>query len=47
VQQLQQLQPKARFSVLAKASHAPFISHRLEFLSWLVDWLISTELSCD
>ncbi|KKO48486.1 pimeloyl-BioC--CoA transferase [Arsukibacterium sp. MJ3] len=47
VQQLQQLQPKARFSVLAKASHAPFISHRLEFLSWLVSWLTSTELSCD
>lgn len=39
VPQLQKLQPQARFHVLAKASHAPFISHRAEFLVWLNNWL--------
>lgn len=39
VQALQQLQPQAQFSILAKASHAPFISHRAGFLSWLNNWL--------
>lgn len=32
---LQALQPQARFTVLPKASHAPFISHPAEFCSWL------------
>lgn len=32
---LQQLQPQARFHVLPKASHAPFISHPTEFANWL------------
>tara|TARA_R110002126_G_scaffold43555_19_gene124930 strand:+ start:4401 stop:5177 length:777 start_codon:yes stop_codon:yes gene_type:complete len=45
LQQLQQLQPQARFTVLAKASHAPFISHRSEFLSWLFNWLATTTLA--
>lgn len=39
VPELQELQADARFSMLAKASHAPFISHRKEFLSWLNNWL--------
>ena len=33
--QLQQLQPKARFTVAEHASHAPFISHQQEFISLL------------
>lgn len=37
--QLQQLQPTADFTVLAHASHAPFISHPAEFLQWLLQWL--------
>ncbi|KKO44583.1 pimeloyl-BioC--CoA transferase [Arsukibacterium ikkense] len=40
---LQQLQPKAKFNVLAKASHAPFISHRPDFLAWLLGWLAATD----
>ncbi|EHR40848.1 pimeloyl-ACP methyl ester esterase BioH [Alishewanella jeotgali] len=32
---LQQLQPAAKLTVLAKASHAPFISHPGEFCQWL------------
>lgn len=32
---LQQLKPQARFSILPKASHAPFISHPIEFCDWL------------
>lgn len=36
---LQELVPSAQISVLAKASHAPFISHQPEFLLWLNHWL--------
>lgn len=36
---LSQLVPQARITVIAKASHAPFISHQAEFLAWLLDWL--------
>ena len=32
---LAELAPRAQISVLAKASHAPFISHQAEFLDWL------------
>lgn len=39
VEQLQQLQPAARFTVSASASHAPFISHSAEFCLWLNEWL--------
>lgn len=34
---LQQLQPEAQFNILPKASHAPFISHPIEFYHWLKD----------
>lgn len=44
---LQQLQPNASFKVLAKASHAPFISHRADFLVWLVEWLATAGPGCD
>lgn len=44
---LQQLQPTAQFQLLAKASHAPFISHRAEFLSWLDAWLLTTVVTDD
>jgi pimeloyl-[acyl-carrier protein] methyl ester esterase len=37
--QLQQLQPKARFTVAEHASHAPFISHPQLFIGWLNNWL--------
>lgn len=33
---LQQLCPSGHFSVLPKASHAPFVSHPEEFSSWLL-----------
>lgn len=36
---LAELAPRAQISVLAKASHAPFISHQPEFLLWLRHWL--------
>lgn len=39
LEQLQQLQHQARFSVAAHASHAPFISHPDEFTGWLRHWL--------
>lgn len=32
---LAEFAPQAQISVLAKASHAPFISHQTEFLHWL------------
>lgn len=32
---LAELAPRAQISVLAKASHAPFISHQTEFMDWL------------
>ncbi|WP_031570296.1 pimeloyl-ACP methyl ester esterase BioH [Rheinheimera texasensis] len=32
---LAELAPRAQISVLAKASHAPFISHQTEFLYWI------------
>ncbi len=38
VEQLQQWQPHGHFSVLPHASHAPFISHSDQFLSWLMGW---------
>ncbi len=37
--QLQQLQPKASFTVAEHASHAPFISHPQLFIDWLNNWL--------
>ncbi len=39
VEQLAQLQPQGRFTVLPPASHAPFISHPEAFLRWLQHWL--------
>lgn len=39
IEHLQQLQPKAHFCILPQASHAPFISHRPEFMQWLRQWL--------
>lgn len=33
--------PAAQICVLAKASHAPFISHQAEFLDWLKHWLLA------
>jgi pimeloyl-[acyl-carrier protein] methyl ester esterase len=39
VEQLQQLQPTAEFTIAAHASHAPFISHPTEFCAWLKGWL--------
>ncbi|MDX3772700.1 pimeloyl-ACP methyl ester esterase BioH [Chromatiaceae bacterium AAb-1] len=36
---LQEMQPTGRFTLLAKASHAPFISHQQEFMDWLLQWL--------
>lgn len=36
---LQQLQPSGQFTLLNKASHAPFISHPVEFTEWLEQWL--------
>lgn len=35
IAELKRLQPDARFIQIDKASHAPFISHPGEFLSWL------------
>lgn len=35
VTKLAEFAPQAQISVLAKASHAPFISHQTEFLHWL------------
>ncbi|MBV2130895.1 pimeloyl-ACP methyl ester esterase BioH [Arsukibacterium indicum] len=45
VSELQKLQPDAELSVLAKASHAPFISHRMEFLAWLNNWLTAAVIA--
>jgi pimeloyl-[acyl-carrier protein] methyl ester esterase len=42
---LQALLPQSEFTVLPKASHAPFISHPLEFSSWLLDWAHSAKAS--
>lgn len=39
VPHLQQLKADAEFTVLPHASHAPFISHPVEFQHWLTDWL--------
>jgi pimeloyl-[acyl-carrier protein] methyl ester esterase len=39
LEQLQLLQPQAKFTVAAQASHAPFISHSAEFSAWLQSWL--------
>lgn len=36
---MQQLQPNAQFSIVPHASHAPFISHQAEALSWFEQWL--------
>lgn len=35
---LQLYQPKARFTIIAHASHAPFISHQSQTLSWFEQW---------
>lgn len=35
---LQQLCPKAEFTMFDKASHAPFISHPESFIAWLRAW---------
>jgi len=40
--QLQVLLPRASLTVLPKASHAPFISHPLEFSQWLLDWALNS-----
>jgi pimeloyl-[acyl-carrier protein] methyl ester esterase len=42
LESLQLLLPHAKLTVIAKASHAPFISHPLEFQHWLLDWAQST-----
>jgi pimeloyl-[acyl-carrier protein] methyl ester esterase len=39
VAKLQRLKPHAALTILTKASHAPFISNREEFLAWLNNWL--------
>lgn len=39
--ELQLLLPHSTFTLLPKASHAPFISHPLEFSQWLLDWALS------
>ncbi|WP_333606973.1 pimeloyl-ACP methyl ester esterase BioH [Arsukibacterium sp.] len=36
---LQQLQPDAHLTLVPHASHAPFISHQAELLSWFEQWL--------
>lgn len=41
--QLAELAPKTQISVLAKASHAPFISHQAEFLDWLRHCLLAQQ----
>lgn len=38
LQHLQLLLPNAALTILPKASHAPFISHPLEFSQWLQHW---------
>ncbi|MCB5227265.1 pimeloyl-ACP methyl ester esterase BioH [Alishewanella sp. 16-MA] len=43
VPELQTLLPKAHCTVLNKASHAPFISHPNEFVSWLQNGLLAKE----
>ncbi|WP_372626039.1 pimeloyl-ACP methyl ester esterase BioH [Arsukibacterium sp.] len=47
VTELQRLMPQAKMTILTKASHAPFISHRQEFLIWLNNWIESSITSCD
>lgn len=42
LESLQLLLPHAKLTVIPKASHAPFISHPLEFEHWLLDWAKST-----
>lgn len=41
--QLQDLLPQGDFTVIAKASHAPFISHQSEFCHWLTQWIAQFE----
>ncbi len=43
VTELGALLPKAKFQLIAKASHAPFISHPDEFIKWLQSWLADKE----
>lgn len=38
LQSLQALLPQAEITILPKASHAPFISHPVEFQQWLLEW---------
>lgn len=42
--ELQTLLPQASFTILAKASHAPFISHPAEFSQWLLLWAQSASV---
>lgn len=42
---LQQLCPRMDIRVLAKASHAPFISHQSEFVQWLQQWAANAAIS--
>jgi pimeloyl-[acyl-carrier protein] methyl ester esterase len=41
---LADIAPGAQISVLAKASHAPFISHQPDFLLWLRHWIQASPL---
>ena len=41
--ELQTLLPQASLTILAKASHAPFISHPAEFSQWLMHWAQSAQ----
>lgn len=43
VPQLQLMLPKAQFMILDKASHAPFISHPQDFVTWLTNWTEAAE----
>ncbi len=38
LEKLQTLLPTATLTILPKASHAPFISHPVEFTQWLLHW---------
>ncbi|CAM3930835.1 pimeloyl-ACP methyl ester esterase BioH [Rheinheimera salexigens] len=41
-EQLRQLQPQMALTTLAHASHAPFISHPEQFITWLNDSILRT-----
>ena len=44
--ELRQICPSAAVTVLAKASHAPFISHQAEFMQWLRQWAAQASSGC-